>query len=219
MAERVSDTLKGAADTGKRAGEFVMRHKKGFLIVIGLFLMFQPVGALHANIVILRLADLMVQPPRKRQYRGVFDRMGQFGGRFGPVFLKLQLAHSFSGFLTGSGFTLFLFEGRFQAVVLAPLRGTDRMLTGMTRTTQAAVRNVRRLERTAEENRGRRERASFFFQAPDFWSVMRRFSFLRSLGGGASFRIAARSASRSLAPAFKPWSWPPCAARTGCSPA
>ena len=51
-------------------------------------------------------------------------------------------------------------EGRFQAVVLAPLRGTDRMLTGMTRTTQAAVRNVRRLERTAEENRGRRERSS-----------------------------------------------------------
>ncbi len=39
MAERVSDTLKGAADTSKRAGEFVMRHKKGFLIVIGLFLM------------------------------------------------------------------------------------------------------------------------------------------------------------------------------------
>ena len=38
MAERVSDTLKGAADTGKRAGEFVMRHKKGVLIVIGLFL-------------------------------------------------------------------------------------------------------------------------------------------------------------------------------------
>ncbi len=38
MAERVSDTLKGAADTGKRAGGFVMRHKKGFLIVIGLFL-------------------------------------------------------------------------------------------------------------------------------------------------------------------------------------
>ncbi|MCX4371011.1 MAG: hypothetical protein OSJ58_04170 [Dysosmobacter sp.] len=51
-------------------------------------------------------------------------------------------------------------EGRFQAVVLAPLRGTDRMLTGMTRTTQAAVRNVRRLERMAEENRGRRERSS-----------------------------------------------------------
>ena len=38
MAERVSDTLRGAADTGKRAGEFVMRHKKGVLIVIGLFL-------------------------------------------------------------------------------------------------------------------------------------------------------------------------------------
>ena len=48
-------------------------------------------------------------------------------------------------------------EGRFQAVVLAPLRGTDRMLTGMTRTAQSAVRSVIRLERTAEENRGRRE--------------------------------------------------------------
>jgi len=51
-------------------------------------------------------------------------------------------------------------EGRFQAVVLAPLRGTDRMLTGMTRTAQSAVRSVIRLERTAEENRGRREERS-----------------------------------------------------------
>ena len=38
MAERVSDTLKGAAETSKQAGAFIMRHKKGFLIVIGLFL-------------------------------------------------------------------------------------------------------------------------------------------------------------------------------------
>ncbi len=38
MTKRVSDTLRGAADTGKRTGEFVMRHKRGFLIVIGLFL-------------------------------------------------------------------------------------------------------------------------------------------------------------------------------------
>ena len=39
LAERVSDTLKGAAEGSKRAGEFVMRHKKGFLVIIGLFLM------------------------------------------------------------------------------------------------------------------------------------------------------------------------------------
>ena len=37
MMERVSDTLKGAADKGKQAGEFIMRHKKGVLIVAGLF--------------------------------------------------------------------------------------------------------------------------------------------------------------------------------------
>ncbi len=39
LAERVSDTLKGAAEGSKRAGEFIVRHKKGFLVIIGLFLM------------------------------------------------------------------------------------------------------------------------------------------------------------------------------------
>ena len=39
LAERVSDTLKGAAEGSKRAGEFVVRHKKGFLVIIGLLLM------------------------------------------------------------------------------------------------------------------------------------------------------------------------------------
>ena len=74
----------------------------------GLGGLLQPVGALHANIVIFRLADLMVQPPGKRQHRGILDRMGQLRGRFGLVFLKLQLARSFSSFRIG-GFALFLF--------------------------------------------------------------------------------------------------------------
>ena len=37
LMERVSDTLKGAADKGKQAGAFIMRHKKGALVIIGLF--------------------------------------------------------------------------------------------------------------------------------------------------------------------------------------
>ena len=37
MAERVSDTLRGAAERGRQAGEFIVRHKKGFLIVLGIF--------------------------------------------------------------------------------------------------------------------------------------------------------------------------------------
>lgn len=37
-AERVSDALKGAVEKSKTAGEFIVRHKKGFLIVAGLFL-------------------------------------------------------------------------------------------------------------------------------------------------------------------------------------
>lgn len=51
-------------------------------------------------------------------------------------------------------------EGRFQAVVLAPLRSTDRMLSVMNRTAEAAVSGVERLERSAEQNRGKRERTS-----------------------------------------------------------
>ena len=38
MAERVSDTLKGAAEKGRQAGEFIMRHKKGAIVILGLFL-------------------------------------------------------------------------------------------------------------------------------------------------------------------------------------
>ena len=51
-------------------------------------------------------------------------------------------------------------EGRFQAVILTPMRGVEKVLSGMERTTKAAVSSVRRLERTAEENRGKRERPS-----------------------------------------------------------
>ena len=36
-AERVSDALKGAVEKSKTAGEFIVRHKKGFLIAAGLF--------------------------------------------------------------------------------------------------------------------------------------------------------------------------------------
>ena len=36
--ERISDTLKGAAEGSKKAGEFIVQHKKGFLIAAGLFL-------------------------------------------------------------------------------------------------------------------------------------------------------------------------------------
>lgn len=51
-------------------------------------------------------------------------------------------------------------EGRFQAVVLAPMRGVSRALSGMSRTAEAAVSGVERLERAAEQNRGKRERTS-----------------------------------------------------------
>ena len=69
--------------------------------------LFQPVGALHANIVLLRLADFMVQFAGNRQDRGRLDRMGQFGGRFRPLFLKLQLSLGLGGFFAG-GFAFFL---------------------------------------------------------------------------------------------------------------
>ncbi|MDE7218275.1 MAG: hypothetical protein K2O45_01425 [Oscillospiraceae bacterium] len=51
-------------------------------------------------------------------------------------------------------------EGRVQTGVLAPMRGTNAMLTGMSRTADAAVASIDRLERTAEQNRGKRERTS-----------------------------------------------------------
>ena len=38
-AERISDTLRGAAEQGRKAGEFIVRHKRGFLIVLALFFM------------------------------------------------------------------------------------------------------------------------------------------------------------------------------------
>ena len=38
MAERVSNAVKGATEKVKRAGAFIVRHKKGFSVVIGLFL-------------------------------------------------------------------------------------------------------------------------------------------------------------------------------------
>lgn len=51
-------------------------------------------------------------------------------------------------------------EGRFQAVVLAPLRGIKRSLSVMDRTADAALSQIERLERTAEQGRGKRERPS-----------------------------------------------------------
>lgn len=38
-AERISDTLRGAAEQGRKAGEFIVRHKRGFLIALALFFM------------------------------------------------------------------------------------------------------------------------------------------------------------------------------------
>jgi cell wall-associated NlpC family hydrolase len=38
-AERISDTLRGAAEQSRKAGEFIVRHKRGFLIVLALFFM------------------------------------------------------------------------------------------------------------------------------------------------------------------------------------
>ncbi len=51
-------------------------------------------------------------------------------------------------------------EGHFQAVVLAPMRGTRVVLSGMNRTADAAISSVNRLERAAEQTRGKRERPS-----------------------------------------------------------
>ena len=38
-SERISDTLRGAAEQGRKAGEFIVRHKRGVLIVLALFFM------------------------------------------------------------------------------------------------------------------------------------------------------------------------------------
>ena len=38
-AERISDTLRGAAEQSRKAGGFIVRHKRGFLIVLALFFM------------------------------------------------------------------------------------------------------------------------------------------------------------------------------------
>ena len=38
-AERISDALRGAAEQSRKAGEFIVRHKRGFLIVLALFFM------------------------------------------------------------------------------------------------------------------------------------------------------------------------------------
>lgn len=51
-------------------------------------------------------------------------------------------------------------EGRFQAAVLAPMRGTRNALSVMSRTADNAISGVERLGRTAEQNRGKRERPS-----------------------------------------------------------
>ncbi len=51
-------------------------------------------------------------------------------------------------------------EGRFQAAVLAPMRGISQALSGMTRTADAAISRVNQLERAADQGRGKRERPS-----------------------------------------------------------
>lgn len=50
--------------------------------------------------------------------------------------------------------------GRFQSVILAPMRALNSMYAGMDRTIYGALGAVDRLERTAEVNRGKRERPS-----------------------------------------------------------
>lgn len=51
-------------------------------------------------------------------------------------------------------------EGRFQAVVLAPMRTINSMYAGIDRTIYGALGAVDRLEREAERNRGKREKQS-----------------------------------------------------------
>lgn len=51
-------------------------------------------------------------------------------------------------------------EGRFQAVVLAPLRAVHSMLADLNRTAYAALGAVDRLSRAAEQGRGKREKSS-----------------------------------------------------------
>lgn len=51
-------------------------------------------------------------------------------------------------------------EGRFQAAVLAPMRGMKKVLSSMNRTAEAAISSVDHLGRAAEKNRGKRERSS-----------------------------------------------------------
>lgn len=50
--------------------------------------------------------------------------------------------------------------GRFQSVVLAPMKALNSMYSGMNRTIYGALGAVERLEHTAEKNRGKREKPS-----------------------------------------------------------
>lgn len=51
-------------------------------------------------------------------------------------------------------------EGRFQKVVLAPMRGVNKLMTGMRKTAHAAISKVERLETKAEQACGKREKVS-----------------------------------------------------------